>query len=70
VSDDEQLGAYARMKRAMKPTGRTFSGVSDTGDGDRCPVEGHGKMYVYGEKQWCPHSDHSAKKGKEHSTDE
>lgn len=28
------------------------------GDGDWCPVEGHGRMYVYGNRQWCPHQSH------------
>lgn len=28
------------------------------GDGDPCPIEGHGRMYVYGQRQWCPHQSH------------
>lgn len=32
----------------------------DYGDGDACPGnDTHGKMYVHGTRQWCPHSDHA-----------
>jgi len=38
----------------------------DHGDGDYCPVEGHGRMYVLKNgRQWCPHSDHNST-GREH----
>lgn len=30
----------------------------DTGDGDLCPVPGHGRMFVLAHGQWCPHQSH------------
>lgn len=47
-----------RLRSVMKATGKTFRGVSDIGDGEMCPVPGHGRMYVHTKRQWCPHSDH------------
>lgn len=62
VSDaiDNEGGARARMARTMKPTGKAYSGgMSHLGNGDFCPVEGHGKMYVLSSgRQWCPDQSH------------
>lgn len=52
-------------KGGVKPTGKTFRGKSDLGNGDPCPTdpEAHGKMYVLPSgKEWCPHVDHSSGK--------
>jgi hypothetical protein len=58
--DNEAVGgARARMAQVMKPTGKVYrGGMSDLGDGDRCPIDGHGKMYAFNGKQWCPHQSH------------
>ena len=65
----EQVGgARARMAQVMRPTGKTFRRTSDyhdLGDGDRCPVEGHGKMYVINGHSWCPNQSHDAERVKE-----
>lgn len=59
MNDKEVSGARARMAQVMKPTGKTYrGGDSGVGDGDRCHIDGHGKMYVYGASQWCPHQSH------------
>lgn len=35
------------------------TGGGGYGDGDWCPVEGHGRKYVLdGGTQWCPHQSH------------
>lgn len=59
MPDEKPGGARARMAQVMKPTGKVYrGGAHDVGDGDRCPIDGHGKMYVYGAQQWCPHQSH------------
>ncbi len=61
IDNEEVGGARARLARTMKPTGKVYrSGSSDLGDGDRCPIDGHGRMYVTrsGGKQYCPHQSH------------
>lgn len=69
-SIEGEEGAYARMKRIAKPTGKAYRrqpGDHDLGDGDRCPlVPDHGRMYAYKDagRQWCPHSDHAGTPGK------
>lgn len=52
-----------RFQSVSAPAGRTYrrqSGDHGMGDGDLCPVEGHGKMYVLSSsgKQWCAHQLH------------
>lgn len=65
--DNGDGGAAGRLRRTMKPTGKTYRADGhDLGDGDQCTdadgkPTGHGRMYVYGERQWCPHSDHSSR---------
>jgi hypothetical protein len=59
LDGDDDLSAAMRERMKIKPTGKVFRGVSDLGDGDRCPVEGHGKMFVLsGGTQWCPNQTH------------
>lgn len=37
----------------------------DYGDGDHCPSDpAHGRMYVMGKRQYCPHSGHDGTPGK------
>ena len=51
----------------VKPSGKVYkAGSYDYGDGDRCPVEGHGNMYVVRgtNKQWCPHQSHDKERTK------
>jgi len=52
--------ALAAKRAAVRPAGKRFSGVSAQGDGDWCPVPGHGRKYWLGTKQWCPHQEHDA----------
>lgn len=42
----------------VKPSGRTFHGTSQQGDGPMCPVEGHGRTYMIAGRAWCPHQSH------------
>lgn len=53
-------------KGGVKPTGRVYTGKSDLGDGDLCPVNPeHGRMYyVSNSRQWCPHAWHSSTAGR------
>lgn len=54
-------GQQARLARTLKPRGQTYrSDGHDLGNGDRCPIDGHGKMYASTEtgRQWCPHQSH------------
>lgn len=63
TTDEDALLAAMRAKRALvKPTGKVYSGKSDSGNGDRCPDDKeHGKMWVMPTGQeWCPHTDHTA----------
>lgn len=60
-------GARARMAQVMKPTGKTFRRTSDyhdLGDGDRCPIDGHGRMYHTAKGQYCPHQSHDTERMK------
>lgn len=69
TEDREQQ--HASLKKLMQPPKRAHVKV-DVANGDPCPVEPrHGKMFVLSPsgKQWCPHSDHTAKR-KEFTTDE
>ena len=59
---EERSSSQARMKAVMKPAGKTFRGTSDLGNGDLCPIDNHGKMYVLPSgKQWCPQQSHDMK---------
>lgn len=51
-------------KGGVKPTGKTYKGKSELGNGDLCPHDPeHGKMYVLPSgAQWCPHVAHSSGK--------
>ena len=63
TTDEDALIQQMRAKRGLvKPTGKVYTGKSDLGDSDRCPVDPeHGKMYAMSTgKDWCPHSDHSS----------
>lgn len=64
TDEQPQEGAYARMKRSMKPTGKTFKGGQDAGNGDPCPINPeHGRTYVFPTGYvWCPHVDHTSGK--------
>lgn len=76
IGDDEmdEARAVARanaeaLAKLAKPIERKREHRNDLGDGDPCPAvdeEGrslnHGKMYVHGKRQWCPHSDHDGKR--------
>jgi hypothetical protein len=63
--DGDVGGARARLAKTMKPTGRTFTGKSDSGNGDPCPTEGHGRMWVLASgRQWCPDQSHDKEKVK------
>lgn len=63
--DNGDGGAAGRLRRTMKPTGKTYrpDGHS-TGNGDQCTdaageLTGHGKMYVLPSgRQWCPMKVH------------
>lgn len=62
VADPDVEAIRAQLiakKAALKPTGKVFKGVSNVGDGDMCPVPGHGRKYVMdGGRQWCPNQSH------------
>ena len=58
IDNDSDIRAAMRERMKIKPTGRTFRGVSEQGDGDPCPVEGHGRKYRLTSGQWCPHQSH------------
>jgi len=60
IDNSEYEGARGRMKAVMKPQGKAYRGGSDLGDGDLCPVAGHGHMYVSRDRvhQYCPHQSH------------
>ena len=64
TDDDGRTAAREAMKRVMKPRGKAFSGKSDLGNGEVCPVNAeHGKMYhMPSGNDWCPHSDHTSGK--------
>lgn len=60
---DTGVSPRERLARIAKPAGKAFRRTSDyhdLGDGDLCPVAGHGKMYVTstGGRQYCPHQTH------------
>lgn len=46
----------------VKPTARAYHGVSSIGDGDMCPVPGHGRKLILTKGQWCPHQSHDAER--------
>ena len=67
LNDDDdgyRRSSAARLAAVAKPTGKTFRrqpGDQGMGDGDLCPVIGHGRMYVLSGgsgKQWCAHQLH------------
>ena len=63
--DDDRNASRERLKRALKPTGKRYSGGSDIGNGEVCPQNpAHGKMFNMPQSgnDWCPHVDHSAGK--------
>ena len=59
IDNDNDIRAAMRERMKIKPTGKTFKGVSDLGNGAFCPVEGHGKKFVLSSgAEWCPHQSH------------
>ena len=76
IGDDEmdEARAVARanaeaLAKLAKPIERKRESRHDLGDGDQCPAVDetgqslrHGKMYVFGKRQYCPHSDHDGKR--------
>lgn len=62
IQDDGRSAARERMKRAMQPTNRGFTGRSHLGDGPELHP-GHGHSYILSRGPWCPHSDHTRKRG-------
>lgn len=59
--EDSELRNAMRERMKIKPTGKVFRGVSDIGDGDMCPVPGHGRklrLNSPGHPQWCPNQSH------------
>ena len=54
----------ARLARIAKPTGKVYRNDGhQVGNGDPCPTEGHGKMYVLSSgRQWCPDQSHDKEK--------
>lgn len=62
MSDEAGVSPRERLASVSKPTGKAFvkrPGDHGMGDGDLCPVIGHGKMYVLSSgKQWCAHQLH------------
>jgi hypothetical protein len=59
IDNETDLSAALRAKVKIRPTGKVFHGVSTIGNGDHCPMEGHGKMIVLSNgRQWCPNQSH------------
>jgi hypothetical protein len=57
-----------RLKAVMQPKGKTFTakGKAELGNGEPCPAEGHGVMYVLPSgRQYCPHHSHDAERIKQ-----
>lgn len=56
VEDEARSVERARqvaLMKAIRPTDRGIQrGGQGAGDGDLCP-DGHGRMYVFGQRQWC-----------------
>ena len=60
---DDGVTPRQRLLKVAKPTGRAFTGRSDSGNGAVCPVNPeHGKMWTLVKGDWCPHVDHSSGK--------
>lgn len=66
--DNGDGGAVGRLTRMTKPTGKVYhKGDGDMGNGDHCPVDGHGRMYVSKSgsgNQYCPDQAHDKEKVK------
>ena len=69
VEDDARSAARARQEALRKAVRATGRGIDRTGpgagDGDNCPA-GHGRMYVFGQRQWCAAHAHDLAGGAWH----
>lgn len=66
IEDDGRSAARNALRAVMKPRGKAFTGKSDLGNGDVCPINPeHGKMYnMPSGRDWCPHHSHDAERVK------
>lgn len=61
IDNETGVSPRERLARVAKPSGKVFRRTSeyqDLGDGDPCPIAGHGRMYRTNGGQWCPVQTH------------
>lgn len=70
TSEPEGISPRERLARVAKPSGKLFrrdANYTDMGDGETCPIDNHGRMYLMSSgRMYCPHQSHDREREKPH----